>query len=292
MINFIAFIILILATTSFLIAKYIVYNRKRTLEESIKEYGYAYDLSAYKKSPFSIKNQRREIIYGEFYSIDNPKGLMIICHGFSCNRVFSYKYAKMFLSLNFDVLVYDHTHSGESEGNCCGMGYYESEDLEEIVNYFKNNYSYKVTGTHGESMGAATVLKHLGKFNSVDFTIADCSYETLSKQIKSRINKLIKLPGIILLPMVDVFLQLIGGYKFADLNIKESVVNIKRPFMLVHGSADSYIPVEDSLNLKLLNDNCQKIFICNGADHARSYDTDPELYKNEVIEFLESISKL
>ena len=159
-----------------------------------------------------------------------------------------------------------------------------------LMNYIKDNYNYSLIGTLGESMGAATVLKHLGKYNSVDFTIADCPYESLRKQIKSRINKLIKLPGFVLLPIIDAYLHLLGGYGFKDVNIKESVINIKKPFMLVHGSTDSYISVEDSLNLKLANDNCKKIYICNGADHARSYEQDTERYKEEVNDFLNSIN--
>ncbi|MDY6073083.1 MAG: alpha/beta hydrolase [Eubacteriales bacterium] len=288
--TFVVIILLAMMISAYFIANFIVFNRKRSIADAMVEYGHNYDLSEYETSPFSIQNKRKEMLYGDFYYVENPKGIIIICHGFACNRVFSFNYAKMFLSLGYNVLIYDHTHSGESEGTKCGMGFYESEDLEEIVQYIKDNYNYSLIGTLGESMGAATVLKHLGKYNSVDFTIADCPYESLRKQIKSRINKLIKLPGFVLLPIIDTYLHLLGGYGFRDVNIKESVINIKKPFMLVHGSTDSYISVEDSLNLKLANDNCKKIYICNGADHARSYEQDPEKYKEEVNDFLNSIN--
>lgn len=285
----ILFVLLALIITSFFIVITVVYNKKRNIDNSIKEYGFQYDLSSYKHTPFKIKNSRNELIYGDLYTTNDSKGLIITCHGFSCNRVYSYNYAKMFLEMGFDTLVYDHTHSGLSEGSRCGMGFYESEDLENIIQYIKSKYNYTIIGTHGESMGAATVLMHMGKYNSIDFTIADCTYESLKKQIKSRIKKLLHLPSILLLPLCNVFFQIIGKYSFTDIDVANSVLNIKKPFMLVHGSTDRYISVEDSLNIAKLNDNCKRLYICNGAKHARSYETDPDKYFLEIITFINSL---
>jgi uncharacterized protein len=61
------------------------------------------------------------------------------------------------------------------------MGYYEARDLKKVCDYIRAKFSEEIIlGTHGESMGAATVMMNAPLDQQLAFVIEDCGYSDLS----------------------------------------------------------------------------------------------------------------
>ena len=56
------------------------------------------------------------------------------------------------------MITFDFCGCGISEGKYISLGYYESEDTEEVIDYCKENFHIKKIGLWGRSMGAVTAI--------------------------------------------------------------------------------------------------------------------------------------
>ena len=104
------------------------------------------------------------------------------------------------MELGFHIFVYDHRNHHLSDKKITTMGDKEADDLQLVINYVKEKFNYDVViGTHGESMGAATVMIHAGRYHSVSFVIEDCGFDDLYDLLyylqKYNLNKV---PGLLM----------------------------------------------------------------------------------------------
>lgn len=218
------------------------------------------------------------------YINNNSNKTIIIMHGYTYTLFGSYKYAQLFLDKNYNVLLPDQRFHGLSGGKCSTLGYKEHQDLSVWIDYINNiNPNNEILGLHGESMGGATVLLE-GHNKDIDFVIADCSFSTLKKQTQDVIKKL-HIPTWIIYPS-DLFSRLIYKTSILRTNPINNIKNITCPILMIHGDADTYIPI---YHFDLMRNKLKKtdsVYICKGAEHAMSYETNPEIYNNKIEAFL------
>ena len=75
------------------------------------------------------------------------------------------------------------------------MGYYEKFDLQTIIDWFYIKYDGNVSiVTHGESMGAATVLSHIAIDGRVNLIISDCGFSDFNELAKHIVKNIYHLP--------------------------------------------------------------------------------------------------
>lgn len=231
--------------------------------------------------------------------IENPvpsNKYIVLCHGFGFNRVGGIKYLDIFLKEGFNIVLYDHRHSGESEGEYTTMGFFEKEDLKKVIDYIYNRFGNDiVVGTHGESMGAATVLVHCAEDNRVKFVIADCPYSDLNQQLAYRLKVEHKLPRFPFLIIASLFSKIRAGFFFGQISpirvIKEHNGLADIPIMFIHGDADAYIPPAMTKDMYQVKKGCKKLYMAKGADHAISICVDKEKYASEVHDFLAKVEQ-
>lgn len=247
----------------------------------------------------SLEKENFKLTSSEGYNlacqlITNPvpsEKYIVFCHGYGFNRIGSVKYVDIFLKEGFNVVLYDHRNSGESEGEYTTMGYYEKEDLKKVIDYIYNRFGHDiVVGTHGESMGAATVLLHSAEDRRVKFVIADCPYSDLKKQLAYRLKIEHKLPRFPFLAIASGFSKIKAGFFFGEIspiNVIETNNGLADiPIMFIHGDADAYIPVEMTQDMYQVKKGYKKLYLAKGADHAISVCVDREKYANEIHDFL------
>lgn len=223
-------------------------------------------------------------------NLDSEGRYAIICHGYSADGAGMSGYANHFYKMGYSVLAPDARCHGESEGNLIGMGYIEKRDIIEWINLItKDNPDARVV-IFGVSMGGATSLFVSGEKDlpsSVRAIISDCAYTDVYDQIGSAIRY--SLPWVPFFPIIDcasVICQLFGGYDLKEASCVEAVKRSRTPTLLIHGSADDYVPFS---MLDVLYESCaaeKEKLVVEGADHAASERTDSELYWNTVERFL------
>ncbi len=218
------------------------------------------------------------------------KYTIILCHGVKVSKAFSVKYAKLFYELGFNCLIYDHRRHGSSGGRYTTFGYFEKMDLRAVVEWVRTTIGMDHhLGIHGESMGAAILLQYAGMEDGADFYIADCPYADICEQLAYRIGIEYHLPSFPLMPLVRLIIKLRAGFDLKDANAYETIGNIKKPVLFMHGQEDRYIPPSASISLYQAKPEPKAIHLMPGAFHAKSLETDPSAYHAIVKDFLTKI---
>ena len=108
---------------------------------------------------------------------ENSEKVAVLCHGYTYGKYGAICYASILMEQGFTCVIYDHRNHGESDKVYTTMGYYEKFDLMTVVDFCYEHFSADIKIiTHGESMGAATVLSHMEIDERVTCVIADCPF--------------------------------------------------------------------------------------------------------------------
>lgn len=219
----------------------------------------------------------------------DTKKTVIIVHGVTRSRMTSIKYVELFRKRGFHVVVYDHRRHGKSGGASTTYGFYEKEDLRAWVDWvFQRVGPGAIIGTHGESMGAATVLQHAAMDNRLRFCIADCPYSNIVGQLIYRLKvEYPRLPVYPTIPLVVLICRLRSG---APLSMAESLKALplaETPVLFIHGQEDTYIEKRMTEEMYRLKQGPKHLYLAPKADHAEAYMKNPDEYDRIVGEFLQ-----
>lgn len=221
------------------------------------------------------------------YIDNNSDTTVVVCHGYTSNIMWSLKYAKIFLELGYNTLVYDNRYHGKSEGTSCTFGYYEKDDLDTIVNWLRTIKQPKSIGLHGESMGAATVLLYGAVDRNISFIVADCPFADLYEQMAYRLKGKHRLPAFPILNAGSLISKLISGFYFEQVSPIKVVKDIQASVLFIHGDADTFILKEHSQRLYDTVESEKQILFIEGAEHTLSLNTNQQRYKETIKNFLE-----
>jgi fermentation-respiration switch protein FrsA (DUF1100 family) len=212
--------------------------------------------------------------------------IAILCHGLGYAKYGSLKYAEIFIKLGFTVLIYDHRNHGLSGKAHTSMGFYEKYDLKKVIDWCVEQYGpdCKIV-THGESMGAATVLLHLGIDDRVDCAIADCAYSDLKQLLHHQLKTFYHLPCF-LIPIESCITYLRAGFWYKAVSPIKIISQTDTPIMLIHGKIDNLVPAKMSKQMYESIKKNKAIYLVAGAKHAESYCVNKVGYEKRVEAFL------
>lgn len=223
---------------------------------------------------------------------EHPNGrTMILCHGARSSGIGEYRFMAPYLYKNgYTLVIPDHRGCGESDGKYMGYGTHESKDTFLWLRYAKERFPENSIFLLGISMGAATVLmmsNHL-EDAAVKGVIADCPYTSAWDEFSYQMHTSFRLPDFPILHICDLYCRALCGYAFKSASPLESVKCAKKPILFIHGSADDFVP---TFMQNILFDACptekEKLTV-EGAVHARSYYTNPALYNQTLLAFMDT----
>lgn len=224
------------------------------------------------------------------YKINNEKSnvWVITVHGYMNRGSGMASYAKSFYDMGYNVLVPDLRGHGKSEGDYIGMGWNDRKDILAWIDYIlKENKDAKIV-LHGVSMGAATVMMTSGERlpENVKAIIEDCGYTSVVDEFADKLNNIFNLPKTPIIQVADLVTRVRAGYWFSDASAVDQVKKSETPMLFIHGDKDDFVPYEmldkvyDAANVE------KEKLIVEGAGHANSASTNPELYWNAVSNFI------
>lgn len=294
------FLMIPIVLVSFKLARLVISPPIKSIAEAMKEetekkYFLEEDYHNLKKEDFVLSSKYKYDLSCQLITSDQPSNKYIVfCHGYGFNRVGSIKYVDIFLDQGFHVLLYDHRNSGENEKSYTTMGYYEKEDLKLVIDYLYKRFGDDILiGTHGESMGAATVLLHCTEDERVKFVIADCPYSDLKKQLAFRLKVEYHLPAFPFLHIASLIARIKAGFFFGAISPIDAIMKSQGlphlPILFIHGDEDAYILPYMSQDLYDVKRGYKKLYFAKGADHAISVCTDKKEYSQQIHNFLQDI---
>lgn len=243
--------------------------------------------------------------------MDQPgaKGTVLMFHGYRTHPEVDFSASShVYYECGNRIVHIDQRAAGKSEGKYIGFGVLESRDgclwAQYIANRFGTDQKIILAGL---SMGASTVLMstahHENKqvqINSssgeilnvsmelpenVTGMVADSAFSSPYDIIKKRIRTTYHCKGTLLTIAIGIWSRLLAHYSLKELSVPEVMKNNTIPVLLVHGTADSNVPVEMTVKVA---ENCwasKKVLLVEGAEHGTGYLVDNEAYKNALREF-------
>ncbi|MDF2538763.1 MAG: hypothetical protein K0S76_1784 [Herbinix sp.] len=247
---------------------------------------------AIKKTKFHIRSDFDYVISCELLEPELKAGqakenkTAILCHGLGFTKYGCLKYAEVFLGLGFRVLIYDQRNHGLSGGACTSMGYYEKYDLKKLVDWCVSQFGEdcKIV-THGESMGAATVLMHLSIDQRVKCAIADCAYSDLELLLKHQAKQYYHLPCF-LIPVESFLTYIRTGFWYREVSPIKSISEIDTPVLFIHGKIDNFVPTYMTKQMYACKKKNKAIYLVAGAKHAESCCKNRNGYTQKIDKFL------
>lgn len=223
----------------------------------------------------------------------NTNRTMIFVHGITVSLITSIKYTDMFLKRGWDVVIYDQRRHGNSEGKYSTYGYFEKEDLDLWVNWVtERKGNNEIIGLHGESMGAGTVIQYAAINKHVKFIIEDCGYSDLNELLKKKVQD--DYHGLLMpiLWLSNLRTRRKAKFYFSWVSPIEVVKNTDIPMMFIHGNKDYFVPWYMSIDMfNAKSKGIKKLYIAEGAGHARAIEVDKKKYEEEVMNFVDEVLK-
>lgn len=292
-------IIFLVLYSGYTVAKSI-YNPKRysLLESRKRESERTPDLvkayDSWEKIPYTIESRNGYDLKAYYLPIEKhihntTDRFVVIAHGYTYTHHGSIKYASIFKEMGYNVILYDERFHGESGGKNCSLGFYEAQDLADVItDTFTRFGSTIFLGTYGESMGGATVLLEQQNDSRLKFVIADSSFSDLSELVTYLIKKKAHLPKWPFLGIANYFFWVATKVKFSEISPIKAIEKAKVPILLLHGSADEFVPPNHSRQLFDACPSMKKLYIStNPSKHVESFMMNRIEYADTVKEFID-----
>lgn len=246
-----------------------------------------------------LKNRQEETVsvtafdglrlVAHWFPQDQGKRVVIAVHGWrtSWHRDFGMM-ADFLRDSGCSVLYIEQRGQGDSDGEYMSFGGGERFDCLSWVDWVIKNVPGELPiYLYGVSMGASSVMMASGLSlpNRVHGVIADCGFTSVDDMwrylAKERFHMFYGPRRAIARRMFDSRTPS-GSY---DGSTEDALGSTKTPLLLIHGTADRFVPVEMTYRNYIACAAPKRLLIVPGAVHARSIFTEPERYIQAVTDF-------
>ena len=268
-----------------------IYAMPKRASEDIKARTHAlievFDAVEYE--PVEIMSHDGLRLFGRYYHVADGAPLHIQFHGYRSYAMRDFCGGNPLVrERGHNTLVVDQRAHGRSEGHTITFGIKERQDCLLWTEYAARRFG---RGTpiflSGVSMGAATVLMatELPLPENVVGVIADCPYSSPRAIIRKVIGYM-RLPVSLAYPLVCFAGMLFGRiFGLSRVSAVEAVRSARVPILLIHGEDDTFVPCDMSREIHAARPDLIRLETFAGADHALSYMTDPDRYREISVEF-------
>ncbi|KAL0481475.1 hypothetical protein AKO1_011239 [Acrasis kona] len=217
---------------------------------------------------------------------------VIYCHGNCGSRIDALPSVEVLLPFGFvavlliTVFAFDFSGSGLSEGEYVSLGFYEKQDVGDVVTYLMGTKRVSKLGLWGRSMGAATSIIYSSLDPCISAVVTDSPFTSLHELIhemvlgiQSWIPRAFIAAGV---SMVGRTIQTRAGF---DIELNTPIRYASRctaPILMGHGVQDTFIRISHSEKLLKEYGGSPKTLVEMEGGHNSSR---PESFYNQVGEF-------
>ena len=215
----------------------------------------------------------------------------ILLHGLGDNRLGMTGYANLLVAHGYTVLLPDARAHGASGGQLATYGLLERNDIHQWLEFLQLETHPRCVFGLGESMGAAQVLQSLDTHPHFCAVVAESPFANFREIAYDRMGQPFHtgpwLGRTFLRPIVEVaFLRARRKYglDMQKVSPEQSIANSSVPVLLIHGQADSNIPVRHS-RLIHTRDPSTQLWEVPYADHCGAFSADPQQFERRLLDW-------
>ncbi|KQO18472.1 alpha/beta hydrolase [Paenibacillus sp. Leaf72] len=281
---------------------FISYKVVDTLLHHPRDTNVSYELNI-EKTPFeevefpSLKNDNT--IRGSFFPANNLSGeasnkTIIVVHGYTSNRLVKGRTPKLvehFVPKGYNVLAFDLSSQGNSNGDLITLGLNEKYDLLGAVSYLKSrDHTGDSIGVIGFSMGAATSLLAASESDDIKAVIADSPFRNAGLFLREGLPFFSGLPAF---PFSYTSTWMANWAFNVDLDSISPMDAVKKmqnkPVMLIHGTGDQQISYKNTEVIfeSLKNNPSAEVWYPQNTEHIDAINHYPTEYFQRVDRFMD-----
>eukprot|EP00871_Galdieria_phlegrea_P000109 jgi/Galph1/1099/GphlegSOOS_G5759.1 len=244
-------------------------------------------------------NSRNQKLRGWFVPAKNSTKLMVVCvHGAGRDRRAFLRHTAMLHSANLDVLLFDLSEHGLSDGNGRGFafGVREKYDVIAAARFLREKKAAKHVVLMGTSAGASSSILAASLMPSmVDAVIAENPFTRATDLFCYHLELLLgnylpqdtyHVARRLLFLLASRVLLFRIGQGFRDYGALDAVKNLACPILVMHGTADDIVPLEHGRLIYEASPEPKQFYEAKDAVHCGLYDKDPDAYRKVVLDFL------
>jgi uncharacterized protein len=229
----------------------------------------------------------------ETWFIPNPKqqGLVVMFHGYAACKSTLLVPAARFHRLGYEVLLVDFHGSGGSTGLRTSIGYGESRDVAQTLDYARSRWPTRRMILYGVSMGGAALLRAIA-FEGVkaDAVILESTFDRLINTARNRFKAM----GLPAFPSAELLVFWGGveqGFDGFEHNPVEYARSVNCPALVMHGERDSRVSPGQAKEIfdNLADEKCFRVF--QDVGHELLADAQPEEWQMCVVNFLTGLQR-
>lgn len=207
-----------------------------------------------------------------YTAVDSAKGTICMFHGHGGKKSGNNAEAEAFRKMGYNTFQLDFRAHGNSEGNTCTIGFYESEDVKLAYDFIKDKGEKNIV-LWGISMGAATITKAMTDNSKIQpqKVILEMPFGTIEDAVIGRV-KMMHLPPQPISTLLTFWGGIEHGFWAFGMKPEEYAKNITCPTLLQWGKNDPRVSKKEEdeifVNLGSTNkrfvvyENCQHESLC------------------------------
>ncbi len=225
---------------------------------------------------------------GHLLTANDPKRIIIAVHGWRGSWSRDFGIVSDFFKKNSTVLYVEQRAQQGSGGDYMTFGICERYDIIEWIKWVVKKFSRALPiYLLGVSMGASTVLmsSQLGLDGAVHGIIADSGFTAPDEIWSHVVRHNLHLPYSLYKRRASAECKKRIGHTPLECSTIDALKSCTTPVLFVHGTDDSFVPVEMTYENYKACSSPKRLFVVPGANHAMSYYVDKSGYENEVERF-------
>jgi len=183
-------------------------------------------------------------LHGWWIEADEPAPLVIVLHGWGGNSADMLPIGPGLVEAGFHVLFLDARKHGLSDDEDFMSMPRFAEDLLTAIGTVHDRIEVTAIGVIGHSVGAAATIYAASMDERIDAVVAVASFSHAAEMMRENFS----FPAPVTWALLEVVERMIG-HDYDEFAPRNRIGEVAVPVMLMHGDADSVIPLGDSVDL-------------------------------------------
>lgn len=218
-------------------------------------------------------------LHGWFIPVDGMAPAVVVLHGWGGNAALMLPLAPHLHRAGFHALFLDARNHGLSEHDSFTSMPRFAEDLEVAAEWVRTHRNVTSMGVIGHSVGAGAAILSASRSDTFEAVVAVSSFAHPGEMMREQMAQVPKA----LLTLILGAIQRIIGHRFDEFAPRNRVALVKAPVMLVHGDADTVVPIESLRELIEAHPGADVLVVPDGG---HSDLTPFEPFVGDITEFL------